>query len=327
MKIKYLILLIIFFILIKFNSVYSQKLLLIGRGDRAIGLGEAYVAFPEELNVMNYNPAGLGNLKTSQLSLMHVKWIDDISYEYVSYCRELNKIGVAGINLRYLSYPKFDFIDIEGNKGGKIGESSFVLTAGIGRKCRILNDNLGGINVKLIQSRLVDYSSWSMAMDAGVLTFERVEFLTFNELKTGLAIRDLGINFKPAGEEAEKLPTRLALGFSANALNLKKLSKNHVLRIAVEAAIKIIERDEGKFHIGMEYLFRDRLYIRSGYKFGETSTGFSLGCGLNSDMQKFIKSSKLKNYNIEINYSFAPYINQNFGVNHNVAMTLKFPEK
>ena len=319
MKAKYLVYLIIFCCLFNANIAYSNEFLRIGSGARAIGLGEAYVAFPIDVNIMNYNPAGLANLKKNQMSLMHIKWIDDFSYEYASYAIKMEKIGVMGINFRFLHHPEFDWIDGEGDVVGKIGGSWMAVTVGLGRKLAILNNNFGGINLKFIRVGLADYSSMSAAMDLGLLSLEKAKFLTFGDLKTGIAIRDVGINFKPAGDEAEKLPARLALGFSVNALNIEGLKK-HDLILAMELLVKMIDRAETKTHLGFEYSLMKILYLRMGYKVNYESTGLCAGMGANFNIAQLTRTTMFSD--AQLDYSVSPY--EDLGVNHNVSLTVRF---
>ena len=320
MKTKYLIFLIIFCCIFHADFAYSNEFLRIGSGARAIGLGEAYVAFPADVNVMNYNPAGLANLKKSQASYMHIKWIDDFGYEYISYATRFEKIGVMGINFRYLHHPEFDWIDKEGNVKGKIGGSWLAFTVGLGREFAILNNDFGGINIKFVRTGLADYTSMSTALDVGVLTLEKAEFLTFGDLKTGLAIRDLGINFKPAGNEKEKLPARLALGFSVNALNIEGL-KNHDLITAMEVLVKMVDRADTKIHTGLEYSLMKMIYLRFGYKFNYESTGLCFGFGANINIGQLARTSAISD--MAFNYSLSPYAD--LGTTHNVSITVRFP--
>jgi len=303
------------------NPIFANEFLRIGNSARAMGMGEASVAFAEDVNVMNYNPAGLANLKKNEISLMHLKYFDDFSYEYAAYAQRLSNLGVLGVNARFLHYPEFTWIDENGEEVGSIGGSWMALTIGLGGKFSILKNDFGGLNVKFVNAKYADYSSMSTAIDIGLMTLEKTEFLIFGDLKTGIAIRDLGINFKPAGEKAEKLPARLGIGFSVNVLNKEGLKDKHALYLATEVLVKMVDRADTKIHLGLEYSIMKMLYLRAGYKMNYEAVDLVFGGGANINVAQLTKTSLLAD--AQIDYAFVPA--PDLGHNHIVSIRARFP--
>ena len=49
----------------------------LGVGARAMGMGSAYVALADDPTELYWNPAGLGAVEGSQVTVMHNEWIQD----------------------------------------------------------------------------------------------------------------------------------------------------------------------------------------------------------------------------------------------------------
>ena len=59
----------------------GAQFLKIGVGARAIGMGEAYGAVSNDANAVYWNPAGLNQLESKEVSFMHAVWLEAINYE------------------------------------------------------------------------------------------------------------------------------------------------------------------------------------------------------------------------------------------------------
>ncbi len=301
------------------NSIH--KFLRIGSSGRTIGLGEAYVALSEDINVMNYNPSGIGYIKEKQFSLMHIELLDNMQYEYLAYAQYLGTIGTAGMNFRYFHYPEFESIDLEGNSQGKIGGADWALTTGWARNFQFFGffkNNYAGINIKVIQSTLHDYSYTSTGLDIGIIS----DIYTRNRRQAfGIALRNFGINFKKPGKAKMPLPTELALGISQDFFKFKF----HKVLGSVEI---IFDRDlfngfiksSVKTHLGMEYSFRNFLFLRASQKMGYTTSQLSIGFGFHPD--KLVRRYNLR-LKPELDYAFVPY--KDLGSTHYFSLTVKIP--
>ena len=67
------------------KPIYGQSeagavFLLISPGARAGGMGEAQVAVANDVYASYWNPAGLAFLEGSELAMMHVNWLPNLTY-------------------------------------------------------------------------------------------------------------------------------------------------------------------------------------------------------------------------------------------------------
>ena len=80
----------------------SMEFLRIGVGARPAAMGEAFSAVGDDGNSIFWNPAGLGRLRSQELSGMHLKWFESFNYNTLSYVYPMSH-GALGGGLLYLS--------------------------------------------------------------------------------------------------------------------------------------------------------------------------------------------------------------------------------
>ena len=95
----------------------------LGTGARALSMGEAYTAASEDVNLLYFNPAGLGTLPYPVASVGHQELLYDSRYENVIGAFPLYK-GFLGVSASAFWVPPFDKVDIEGNETGRRSSST-----------------------------------------------------------------------------------------------------------------------------------------------------------------------------------------------------------
>jgi hypothetical protein len=93
----------------------SQSLRLL-RGARAAGLGGAYVAVASGVDSMQWNPAGLNQLRALQAGAGHLSWLDGVSDDYLQIGMPIYGLGAWGFAMDYL-YAQDTAYDNWGNAG------------------------------------------------------------------------------------------------------------------------------------------------------------------------------------------------------------------
>ncbi len=71
----------------------SGSFLKIGVGARATGLGESFVAVANDPSAIYWNPAGLASIQRQELSISHLEWPADISFDHISYVLPVKRLG------------------------------------------------------------------------------------------------------------------------------------------------------------------------------------------------------------------------------------------
>ncbi len=294
-----LILVLYFMMLPAYGKEAGFSILRFPSSGRAVGLGEAYVAVPGELNNMNYNPAGLAFLEVGEFTFMHSAWLADLSYQYVSYGNYLEGIGNVGINLKYLGIPKFEYVDANGEIGDKISCSELAITGGLGKDFSFA---YAGLNLKYISVSYEDYSFTALGVDIGLL--KELGLLKPRKTYIGISARNLGAMLsKDENADSITMPMDIAIGIGAEAVNSLLCSGDVVFDRDFAMAI----------NIGAEYALTEFLSLRASYKIAKDSAaGLGAGFGIGKTIETFLGT---------VDYAFADY--GDFGYNHHISVSLK----
>ncbi len=159
------------------ESRYAADPLLLGAGARALGMGSAFVAVSDDATALYWNPAGLAQLKRTEIQAQHAEQFGGtvnhdfiavgIPGEFGSFGVGLVRLGVDGITLSSLEDPSLPLGS--GNRpvaSGKVGTSDYTLNLGYGRTIR---KNLSiGATVKLIWRNLEAGNGTGYGLDVGI---------------------------------------------------------------------------------------------------------------------------------------------------------------
>ena len=171
--------------------------------------GKAVAISDDDLNLPFHNPSLLTSSMHNNLVLNYVDYFAGINYGYASYSRTYEKIGNFAIGIHYLNYGKFTGADEIGIKTGEFRAADYAVNLIYSRQLDSLFTI--GVNVKPIYSNLESYSSFAVALDAGI-TYNNPEKL----FTASFVLRNIGTQittYYPNGER-EPLPFEIQLGMS-----------------------------------------------------------------------------------------------------------------
>ena len=278
----------------------GAQFLKIGCGSRAIGMGEAYSAVADEVSAIYWNPAGLQEIRSKQMSAMHAKWLESINYDFIAYAQPLMG-GTIGASVNYLSMTKIEKLDIYGDKEGTFSPYDIAVNVAYARK---VGPVACGINTKMIKQELDDKAATGYAVDLGAM------YRVNEKMKTALVVQNIGTEIKFV-EKSDPLPLNIRIGISCKATD--------TLLLALDGGVPI--DNDPNIHVGCEYTVKAiknfPIICRMGYKTTTTSdldamSGLSGGLGLN------IRG-------IDIDYAWVPY--GDLGDTHRLSVGMKFGVK
>lgn len=96
------------------------------RGARAAGMGGAYVAVASGVDSLQWNPAGMNQLRAAQLAAGHLNWLDGVSDDYLQLGLPIYGLGAWGLGVDYL-YAQDQAYDNWGNAGENFNVFDFSL--------------------------------------------------------------------------------------------------------------------------------------------------------------------------------------------------------
>lgn len=162
-----------------------------------------------------WNPASINIEMNKQLSLNYINYIGDINYGSVAYAhliKDSTEVLHAGIT--YLNYGRFDGYDELGNSTNSFSGGEVAVSVGYAKE--IPNSKFRvGANLKLISSKLEQYTSLGGALDLGISYIDEDSGLNISAVG-----RNIGSQFKPYHEDFEPIPFELLLGVSQTLENI-----------------------------------------------------------------------------------------------------------
>ncbi|WP_317127438.1 type IX secretion system protein PorQ [Aequorivita ciconiae] len=162
-----------------------------------------------------WNPASINPAMDNQLSMNYTNYIGDVNYGTAAYAYLWDRrTQVIHAGITYVNYGKFDGYDEVGNSTNSFSGSEVAVSFGHARNIAFTNFHVG-VNVKLISSKLEQYSSIGGAVDIGVMYVYEDWDLNIS----GVA-RNIGSQFKPYHEQYEPLPFELLFGISQTLENI-----------------------------------------------------------------------------------------------------------
>ncbi len=322
MKSKWLFLFSILLILSLTNLGYSgefsrvgtvgAQFLKIGMGARYVAMGEASVASVNDAYAMYWNPAGLTEISSSNLSLTNVDWVSDVQLNHVSLGRSLDQNSAFGISLTALTTGDMEVTTVEEPEG--TGEtftaSSYALGLGYARK---FTDRFSaGVIGKYIWERISEERASGFAFDFGTLFYTG-----YKSLRIGMNISNLGPEMKMQGPELDAfynpqpgnqnydnvkaklsvdpydLPLIFRFGIAYDLVD----SPESKLTLSLEAKHPNDNVQQASF--GGEYLWKETFSLRAGYKLNYEEEGLTLGGG--------IKVKAGETARLDISYAWADF--------------------
>lgn len=156
-----------------------------------------------------YNPATINLELDNQLALNYSSFLGGINYGTAAYAYTLDRrTQTIHVGVTYINYGTFDGFDENGVSIGDFSGNEVALSIGYARQIGFSNFYLGG-NFKFITSKLEEFSSIGVAIDAGLIYIN--EDIDFNAAVT---VRNLGTQITTYAGQQEPLPFEVDFGIS-----------------------------------------------------------------------------------------------------------------
>ena len=238
-----------------------------GVSARALALGSAYAAVPDDIAAMSFNPGALGTLSSFQLALDHQSWLDGFFQETLMASIPVPGLGTGGVGFNYLDHGTFSGRDTNGDPTADF--RSYRLSGTLGWGMPLFEHFYLGIAGRGIQQTIAGESSQAFAMDGGAL-WEPLKGWT-----VGLSYMNWGTYISDF-----LLASRLR---AATAYNFQLFPDQRALACL---AFSREPYNDAQIHFGLEDCFSKLISLRAGYQldlYDNQMTdlyGFSAGLGL-----------------------------------------------
>ncbi|MEE8437884.1 MAG: PorV/PorQ family protein [Candidatus Neomarinimicrobiota bacterium] len=277
-------------------GITAASFLEIEVGSRAVGMGGAFVAVANDVTAIFWNPAGLSRISGGEVALIHTNWLAGTNFDFAGVVIPMGYLGSIALNVISFSTEDMEVRTVLRPDGTGEKFSYGDLSAGISYARNLTERFSIGVNAKYISQRIWHMQSKGYALDIGTL------FRTqFNGMRIGMSISNFGSSLKlegkdifvnydeapqfggsndriPAFKQTDRFPLPLLfrVGLAMDILD----SSSNRMTIAVDANHP---NDNTEYiNLGMEYIFRNQIALRFGYKnlfTLDTEEGFTAGMG------------------------------------------------
>lgn len=171
--------------------------------------GKVYTNVDYDVSQALLNPATINWEMDDQLAVNYSSYLAGIGYGTGSYAYTIDRRNQTfQIGVTYINYGSFDGYDENGVSTGSFSGNEAALSFGHARQIGY-SDFYAGASLKLITSKLEQYTSLGFAFDAGIIYIN--EDLDFNAT---LIIRNAGMQLTTYAGQKEPLPFEVGLGLS-----------------------------------------------------------------------------------------------------------------
>jgi len=252
-----------------------------------------------DINFAFQNPALLTKETNNMIGLNMANYLADIKFGSAMYSHNIDNKNYLALGMEYVDYGKFryaDEINTENDVITYFTAKDMVLNAIYARPIT-KNITVGG-TLKAIYSAYERYSSFGMALDAGVSYNDPVLFFS-----AGLVLKNMGTQFKgyysdDYGQHFEVLPFNIELGASKKlshapfrfSVNLHNLQHWDLSYITDDKDVKFIDMAFRHTILGLEFLPGKNIYLAASYNHRrhqelkmdgfKSMAGFSFGGGI-----------------------------------------------
>lgn len=152
----------------------TAQFLQIAAGARGAAMGEAYSALVDDAFALDWNPAGLINLKNKSLVLMHSPYLAGTYNDYFAYAENAGEVGSWGLSAKYMNFGEISQTDASGMELSKF--TPYDLSVNVGFACYVSAFNkepedrfVLGATGKFVRSEIVSTDN-TVSADIGLLT-------------------------------------------------------------------------------------------------------------------------------------------------------------
>lgn len=253
-------------------GTYGAQFLKIGPSARATGMGSAYTAVSEGAEAVYWNPAGIVNIRGSQLVVSQTEWPADINLSYAAIVFNPRSIpGTLALSARALWMdPQIVRTAFEPDGNGTQFDSG-MSTLGL-TYARFFTDKFSaGLSMHYLHMGLADFAVNSAFADVGILYR-----IGIRGMKIGMSIQSLGAEVT-FDERPARLPTMFKVGFAFEPI------RTGSQRLLASSEFQHPVDNAERSNFGLEYSMDNRMFLRAGYNLGYDTDGLSAGAGFRVD--------------------------------------------
>ncbi len=289
-------------------------------GARYLAMGGSPIASVTGLEAIYWNPAGVDLATTDANALFSYRqYIADMNMDFVAVSGRLGELGSLALSFRSLNIGDINVttMDQPDGTGEIISPTYFVLGLTYSKQ---LTDRVSiGVNFNLINESFSNVGATGFSFDAGV---EYKNLFDVQGFAVGVVVKNLGASMKYGGNglfvQADQsngsrgptwyqidaasadLPSEIGLGLSYQ----KNIDEQN--SISVSASFQNNNYSYDDYKVGLEYSFKDILYVRGGYLFSPQSNDLTPNIFQNYALGVGVNLKQFSSIDLSVDYAYVP---------------------
>ena len=262
---------------------------------RVNALGGNSVSLVEsDPSLVFHNPALLGGEMDGMININYMNYISDVNVGSAIFTKAFRERSSWGVGATYINYGSMKEMTVNGEQLGvfSVQDISFhtFYSYDLSEKWR------GGLSLKALYSTIADYTSFGLAVDAGLSYFDKEKDFTY-----GLALKNIGAQLVSYYDERQNIPWDLQMGvtkrmahaplrLSVNAMYLNKWKFDYIDNTSKETNDSFFETAMKHLVFGVEFVPTENFWLGVGFnpktkmdmklQSGNGLGGFSAGGGV-----------------------------------------------
>ena len=257
-------------------------------GARAAALGGAYTAVANDASSIFWNPAGVALTRGGNFFLTQTKWIADINVNAGAISYDAGQYGFFTVSFAAVDWGVFHGTRRSDNTAGFEETGDFSPTdwgAGVGYARRVsdrfalgghlkyLHENLGSN----LEGKMDSGTEYTAKMSLFAFDFGTIYYTGYKDLRLAMSLQNFSQEKKYRVDHFP-LPLTFKFGMAMNLAGLWTAESPHSITLSIDA---IHPRDyTERLNFGLEYGFKEMLFLRGGYKTNYDEEDFTLGGGV-----------------------------------------------
>lgn len=263
-------------------------------GARSEAMGGAIVGLADDASAIFWNPAGIVKVNNVEAHFSYMNWFDLFDFNAASLVYNAGDIGVFGASMVLFTTEDMEITTEEKPNGTGQYFGAGDIALGISY-AKYLTDRFSvGLSVKYINQTIWNENASGVAFDIG--TQYRLDF---QNLTIAMCMTNFGPDMKFDGPDLDftyrkdddypqsrLVPSRLSTQEYPLPLNFQVGIGFDVFEydfVKMKGAIDVTHPNDNaeRAHIGTEFSFFDRFFVRAGYKYNYDDQDFTFGAGAN----------------------------------------------
>jgi hypothetical protein len=254
---------------------------------RSTAMAEAYSSVVNTSEAVFWNPAALTRVDNIDIASSYVDWLLDISHFSIAAAYTMGNAGTIGFQAVLTDIGEIEETRVDhlfrledqgiynpGLTGNTVQPGSMVF--GLSYARRLTEKFSFGLTAKYAIEDLVVRTASSVMFDGGVLFDTGFKSLTLSAVLRHFGPKVTYFN------KSYPLPQTFTLGLSGYLIAPESsfLMGSDANKLLLSYDLSQPRDYSQQHHLGMEYAFRDLLYLRAGYKLNFDEEGLTYGFGL-----------------------------------------------